>query len=303
MGLLDLRGDLGRRFGGLGAALAQPSLLLEARAAPDLEAEGDESERLLRFARLFFERQGLRGGARLRLLRGFPAHAGLGSGTQLALATARALDVLFARHLDAPALAAATGRSRRSAIGTWAFAQGGFLLEGGRSLVGDDPAPLLMRRPIPEDWRCVIAIPPLPGGLSGAAEERAFRELPPASEELTGRIARLVLTVVLPGLVEEDLAAFGRGVTELQQLVGETFRHVQGGRFAHPDVEHLVDLMLAQGAAGAGQSSWGPAAFALAKGDDDAERLASRVRTHLAGRGTVIATPFDNRGARVWTLS
>jgi beta-RFAP synthase len=293
-----MRGDLGRRFGGLGAALQKPSLLLEASPAAELQAEGEECERLLGFARLFLERQGLRGGARLRLLRGIPAHAGLGSGTQLALATARALATLFGRDLDAAALAAATDRARRSAIGTWAFAEGGFLLDGGRTLHGGAPAPLLLRRPMPADWRCVIAIPDLPRGLSGASEERAFLELNPASEELTGRIARIVLTVVLPALVEKDLAAFGRGITELQRLVGETFRGIQGGRFAHAGVEKLVDLMLAEGAAGAGQSSWGPATFGLARGDESAERLAARIRDHLAGRGATIVTAFDNRGAR-----
>jgi beta-ribofuranosylaminobenzene 5'-phosphate synthase len=298
LGLLDLRGDLGRRFGGLGAALRSPSLLLEARPAAALEAEGAESERLLQFARLFLERQGLQGGARLRLLRSIPAHAGLGSGTQLALATARALATLFGRDLDALALAAATDRARRSAIGTWAFAQGGFLLEGGRTPQGSGPAPLLLRRPMPADWCCVIAIPELPRGLSGAAEEEAFRELPPASEELAGRIARLVLTVVLPALVEEDLTAFGRGITELQRLVGETFRAIQGGRFAHAGVEALVDLLLQEGAAGAGQSSWGPAAFGLVGGGEAAGRLAARAREHLGGHGTVIATGFDNTGAR-----
>lgn len=301
LGLLDMRGDLGRRFGGLGAALQAPSLLLEARPAADLEAEGDESDRLLRFGRLFLEGQGLPGGARLRLLRGIPAHSGLGSGTQLALATARALATLFGRDLDAPALAAATHRARRSAIGTWAFAEGGFVLEGGRGLGGSGPAPLLLRRPMPAAWRAVIAIPDLPRGLSGPEEEEAFRQLPPASEERAGRMARLVLSVVLPALVEEDLVAFGSGVTELQQLVGETFRGIQGGRFAHPGVESLVDLLLREGAAGAGQSSWGPAAFALVAGDEAAGRLAASAREHLGGHGTVIATGFDNAGARTST--
>ena len=72
--------------------------------------------------------------------------------------------------------------------------------------------------------------------------------------------------VVLPALVEEDLAAFGRGITEVQRLVGEMFRPVQGERFAHPQVAALVEALLAAGAAGAGQSSWGPAVFGLFAG-------------------------------------
>ena len=46
-GVLDLRGDLGRRFGGIGAAVPAPSLLLEARPAAELEAEGPDAARAL----------------------------------------------------------------------------------------------------------------------------------------------------------------------------------------------------------------------------------------------------------------
>jgi predicted sugar kinase len=176
LGLLDMRGDLGRRFGGLGAALETPSLLLEATPGPKLDAEGDESERLLRFARLFLEHQGLQGGAHLRLLRSIPAHAGLGSGTQLALATARP-GHLVRPGPRRPHLAAATDRARRSPSAPGP-SRGRLPARGRPSFDGAGPAPLLLRRPMPSDWRCVIAIPELPRGLSGRAEEEAFRELP-----------------------------------------------------------------------------------------------------------------------------
>ena len=301
MGLIDLRGEFGRRFGGIGAALQSPSLLIEARAAERLSAEGEDSERLLLYARRYLDRHGLKGGARLRAHRAIPAHSGLGSGTQLALATARALAALFERPFDLPSLAEAAGRARRSAIGTWAFEQGGFLLEGGRSVAGDRPAPLLIRRPVPAEWRCVLAIPDVPAGLNGAAEEDAFRNLPPPPAELSGRVAHLILMVLLPALVEEDLATFGFGLTRIQELVGEMFRPVQGERFAHTLVAEVVDELLAGGAAGAGQSSWGPAAYGLVYGDEAAQRLARRVEDRLQGRGVVLATAFDNRGARCWT--
>lgn len=300
LGLIDLRGDLGRRFGGIGAALESPSLLLEVRPAPRLSADGVENERLLLYARRFLERHGLKGGVSLRLHRSIPAHSGLGSGTQLALATARALATLHDRHLEGPELAEATGRARRSAIGTWVFEHGGFLLEGGRRDSDDAPAPLLLRHPMPADWRCVVAIPDAPDGLSGQDEEHAFRSLPPPPAELVGQVARLIVMVILPALVEEDLQGFGRGVTAVQLCVGEMFRAVQGERFAHSLVAELVDLLLAEGAAGAGQSSWGPTVYGVVRGDEDAQRLADRIRTHLAGRGSVLVTSFDNKGARCW---
>ncbi len=297
-GLLDLRGDLGRRFGGLGAALESPSLVLEAEPAPALSAEGPDAERVSQHARRILERHAVEAGATLRVLRALPAHSGLGSGTQLALATARAIAELHGLATDPASLAAATGRARRSAIGTWAFAEGGFLLEGGRRNGGDAPAPLLLRREIPARWRCVLAIPNVPRGLSGSAEEQAFRDLPPPSAEMTARAAHVVLMQVLPALAESDLTFFGRGITEVQRLMGEMFRPVQGQRFAHPLCGEVVDRMLAGGAAGAGQSSWGPAVFGLVEGDAAAQALAQDARSFLGRRGAVTVTAFCNTGAR-----
>jgi beta-RFAP synthase len=298
-GLLDLRGDLGRRFGGLGAALEAPRLVLEARPADTLSAEGPDRARVIEYASRVVESHRLPGGAALHVRETLPAHSGLGSGTQLALATARALAELHGLPHDAAALAGATGRAQRSAIGTWAFARGGFILEGGRRDGATSPAPLLLRHAMPESWRVVLAIPAVARGLSGAAEERAFRELPAPSADLTARASHVVLMQVLPALVEADLAAFGRGVTELQRLVGEMFRPVQGERFAHPLCAELVAELLAAGACGAGQSSWGPAVFGLVDGDAAAQALAARIRPRVGEAGRLLVSAFSNSGARV----
>lgn len=300
LGLFDLRGDLGRRFGGMGVAIGAPSLLLEARPADGLSATGPEADRILLYARRFLEHHGITGGAELRLHRAIPAHAGLGSGTQLALAVARALAALHDCPASPAELARIVGRARRSAIGTWAFGRGGFLLEGGRRPGSDTPAPLLLRHAVPQSWRCVIAIPEVGRGLSGDAEEAAFREMQPPSEERVGRISRLVLMLLLPSLVEADLEGFGRAVTEVQRLVGECFQAAQGGTFADPLVGELIDDLLAWGAAGAGQSSWGPTVYGFVEGEEAARRLARRVRERLDGRGVVGSVAFDNTGARCW---
>ncbi|HEX7088631.1 MAG TPA: beta-ribofuranosylaminobenzene 5'-phosphate synthase family protein [Longimicrobiales bacterium] len=300
LGLLDLRGDLGRRFGGIGIAVQAPSLLLEARPAAELVVTGEEAERVRLYARRFLDHHGLRGGARLKLHRAIPAHSGLGSGTQIALAVARALAILHDRPTAAAELATAVGRARRSAIGTWAFERGGFILEGGRRDGDDGPAPLLLRHAMPAHWRCVIAIPEVGPGLSGEAEEAAFRTLPPPSEALVGRISRLVLMLLLPSLVEADLEGFGRAVTEIQRCVGASFQAVQGATFMNPLVEDLIAELLAGGAAGAGQSSWGPAVYGFVEGDAAARALAGRVERRLAGRGLVLPVAFDNAGARAW---
>ena len=128
-GMLDLRGALGRKFGGIGAAVPNPSIRIEARPAPTLSADGPAADRVLHFAQLVIEHYGVRQGAQLRVHATIPAHSGLGSGTQLALAVARAIAELYDLPRDADALAVATQRARRSAIGTWIFAEGGFVVE------------------------------------------------------------------------------------------------------------------------------------------------------------------------------
>lgn len=303
-GMLDLRGALGRIFGGIGAAAPAPSLLLEARAAPPgtLEAEGEDAERVVEFARRFLAFHDLRGGARIVVRRAIQRHSGLGSGTQLALAVARALSELYDVDASDPTrLARAVSRARRSAIGTWAFARGGFILEGGRRRDRDAPAPLLARLPFPPSWRCVIAVPRAPQGVSGEAESAAFASLSPPGHGEAEHVAHIVLMALMPALAEDDLTTFGEALSEVQRVNGRWFAAAQGGVFAPGPSEALVRHMAEWGAAGVGQSSWGPAVYGIVRGRDAGESLAAHVRALLdvAGGGEVYEGPFANEGARV----
>src|SRR5205814_1532218 len=143
-------------FGGIGAAAPGPTLLVSASPAAALKVEGDETARAAEAGRRFLAHHGVTAGATIRVHRALPPHSGLGSGTQLALAVGRALAELHGLTADAASLARATGRAHRSAIGTWTFAGGGLVLEGGRRRGGEEVAPLLARLPFPPAWRCVL---------------------------------------------------------------------------------------------------------------------------------------------------
>ena len=299
-GVLDLRGSLGRRFGGLGASVPEPSLLLEAGLAPEVTADGADSERAAEFARRFLSYHGLRGGVRLSVHRGIPPHSGLGSGTQLGLAVARALAELHGLPTDAPRLARAVSRGERSAIGTWAFEYGGFIVEGGRREGSGEIAPLLVRLPVPESWRCVIAVPPGDPGLSGEAESAAFRRLPPPSERDVERVSHLVLMQLLPALVEGDLPGFGSALTTVQRVTGAWFAPEQGGTFAPGQTATLVARLAEWGALGVGQSSWGPAVYGLVDSEPVGRALAERAQELLGPEGKVFEGRFAGTGARVW---
>jgi beta-RFAP synthase len=297
LGMLAVAGDGERRFGGLGVSVSRPAVVLEAQPGDELSAEGTDAERALTFARRCRDALGLAGGAHLNVLEAIPPHVGLGSGTKLALAVAQALAALHGRTVDAPALAQASGRAARSAVGMWTFALGGLVVEGGVRRGAERPAPLLMRHAVPEEWRIVLVVPKADPGLSGIAEEEAFGRLLPSAER-SAAIAQLVLTSLLPALVERDIDEFGAALTQVQQLVGDSFAAAQGGRF-HPRATALVEALLRGGAAGAGQSSWGPAVYGVVGSDAVGRELAGRMEEVVDGNGSVELVTFDNRGARV----
>jgi beta-RFAP synthase len=297
LGMLAVAGDGERRFGGFGVSVSRPAVVLEAEPADELSADGPDAGRALEFARRCRDALGLAGGARLRVVEAIPPHVGLGSGTKLALAVAHALAAVHGRTYDAPVLAEAVGRAARSAVGMWTFALGGLVVEGGVRRGVARPAPLLMRHAVPEEWRIVLVVPSAEPGLSGVAEEEAFGRLVPSAER-SAAIAQLVLTSLLPALVERDVEEFGAAVTRVQQLVGDSFAAVQGGRF-HPRAGPLVEALLGHGAAGAGQSSWGPAVYGVVGSEAAGRELAQRMEDVVGENGSVELVTFANSGARV----
>jgi beta-RFAP synthase len=316
LGLLDTNGEYGRLYGSIGLAVSRPELVLRAEPSEDLVVEGLERARVTAYAQQFIRRYRIPTGARLNLASGIPAHVGLGSGTQIALAVGTALARLAALRLNAEEIGLAAGRGARSGIGIATFQHGGFILDGGhRTYVpaGSFPEsqagqpepvrvpPILFRQSVPKDWYFVIAIPGTGEGISGERENRAFSHLPDASPALAGKISRLLLMRLMPALVEKDIVGFGQALTEIQQLVGDCFAAVQGGRFSNPLSEKLVKFLLANGAAGAGQSSWGPAVYGLVPGRMAARQLTKKVQFSLAGLGggQAFCVQPKNRGAVV----
>ncbi len=299
LGLMDLHGGLERKFGGIGVALERPRVVVEAGQADELVVEGADEERTWEFAERFYANFSNRvdSKAHLRVREVIPPHVGLGSGTQLALSVGTALAKVHCLDLGAIELSKALGRGRRSSIGAGAFESGGFLVDGG-CRDGTGTPPILFRYPFPSDWIFVIVTPESPKVPSGGVEDSAFDNLPSPPEEMVGRICRLLVMKMLPSLIEGDVRGFGEAMTRVQHLVGESFATAQAGRYASALSEELVAYMLAHGAAGAGQSSWGPTIYALIKGEDKALELEKKVRK-LTDQARVFHTSVSNHGARV----
>ncbi len=100
LGFLDLNGGLGRRFGSIGLAITGLRTKITFRWAPKNHVTGPEHERVMRHVEKMVQRLALGSGHALNVLEVVPAHAGLGSGTQLALAVAVGVRRLHGLPLD-----------------------------------------------------------------------------------------------------------------------------------------------------------------------------------------------------------
>jgi beta-RFAP synthase len=266
-GLLGWGGQTVRQFGGLGLMIDSPAL--ELRVTPNsswridpphrrrlgplidqLEAIGREREIALQPAQICVDRAP-------------PEHVGLGVGTQLSLAVARAvLELSGVRDIPVTELARWAGRGRRSGIGLHGFELGGLIVDGGRKNETDIP-PLVARLPFPDDWSILIARPPGERGLHGPDENRAFAERPAFPTAITDALCRLVLLEILPAVIERDLPAFGAALSAVQARVGAYFADSQGGVYSAPGGSRIAELLRRAGFEGVGQSSWGPTLYAF----------------------------------------
>ncbi len=313
LGFIDPLGGSGRRYGSLGVAIRRPVFSLTAeRTKLGVSVKGLSSQRVRNLVRIFKKHFNYTGGLRATVHAEIPEHVGLGSGTQVSLALGTAFATLLEREVNIQELARATGRGEVSGVGTATFERGGFVIDGGIPVPTDNEdaealegyvPPLLFRHEVPEDWVFVVALPNLPRGFSGAAEEQAFSKIPLAQGEQSKEIGQIVLMQLLPALVEDDITRFGQSLTTIQRLVGDCFATAQGGRFANPVIATCITAMLEAGAFGAGQSSWGPACYGLSRGTTSIKAIkqaVSRVLDATSG-GTIIATRGNNFGARVIT--
>jgi beta-RFAP synthase len=312
-GLFSLSADEGwpdaREFGGVGLMVQQPGVRVTVRPASEWSAEGPLAERALVYTRRLLAtlpHPMPMLAHQIVIEQSAPEHVGLGTGTQLALAVARALTTAFGLtgiDADPVDLAIRLERGSRSALGIHGFAQGGFLVEAGKGKrTCPGPAPLVARCEFPEPWRIVLVLPSWVKGLHGAEEREAFKKLRRHGTPLAtvATLCRLVLLGMLPALAERDCEAFGNALYDFNRRVGEQFAPVQGGSYAHPMLAEVVAFIRGLMVPGVGQSSWGGALFAVVPHAGMADQLADKIRGRFGlTPGEVLVTSGCNTGAVV----
>ncbi len=311
--LIDMHGGSGRVDGGVGITLDEPGILLEAELSGVLSVRGGDpalQKRVGGIAMDVLQKLGAEGGVAITVRNSYAPHVGLGSGSQLALAVARAISELYGRHIPVRELAKLVGRGGTSGIGTAAFEYGGFIVDGGHRFGtggekrdfrpsaasrGVSPPHVIARHDFPSDWRILLAIPAVPAGASGDKETDIFRNNCPVPLEEVRELSHEVLMRMLPGIASRDLDLFGSSINAVQKL---GFKKVELS-IQPPEVAGLLDVLREAGAAGAGLSSFGPAVYAIGDtGMTGIEQAAQRFMKESGG-GTTLITAARNCGAIV----
>ena len=125
-GFMDLQGGLGRRFGSIGLAIDGIETAFRLTVSTDFAVQGavsrEDHDRSLAHLRRLSQEYGFPP-ATMIWQQAIPSHAGLGSGTQLAMAIAESYAKLAGQNLAPSQLAE---RGARSGIGLAVYHQGGW---------------------------------------------------------------------------------------------------------------------------------------------------------------------------------
>ncbi|WP_416840880.1 beta-ribofuranosylaminobenzene 5'-phosphate synthase family protein [Haloferax sp. DFSO52] len=307
-GFLNLSLSRDRLYGGLGVGLDEPQVTVSAEPATEVHCRHPDAREYAERAADLLDVPGVD----VTVERTLPRHAGLGSGTQLALAVLQAVATATETTVDIRRLAPEMGRGGRSGVGVASFEDGGAILDAGHPtarFTTDRPADgswtvpaVAARHSVPDDWRFLLLVPEVDPGRNGAAEEASMRSVVERADPVTSdRIAGIVTRRLLPALAEGSAERFGEAVESVGRLNGTWYADEQGGVY-RPPVGALVSTLSESPAVyGAGQSSWGPTVYGVTDADhvDEAITAGEEALAAAGIEGTVTVARGRNHGALV----
>ncbi|MEM3708227.1 MAG: beta-ribofuranosylaminobenzene 5'-phosphate synthase [Nitrososphaerales archaeon] len=309
--LIDLNGKIGRVDGGVGVALEEPSIILEAELIDNgIKVEGDNNGRAFEAAKRTLKAYNLKGGLSIRVIQKYDEHVGLGFGTQLSLGVAFAIINLHKIHASPRKLAEIVGRGGTSGIGVAAFEYGGFIVDGGHtfginkqkqsflpsSASKAPPPPVISRLDFPEDWLAILAIPKVNQRIHGSLEVELFSKYCPIPIDEVQALSHIILMKLLPSLAEKDIVEFGDAITKIQNI---GFKKIELG-LQSDEVKKIMRIMTEAGAYGVGLSSFGPTLYTFVDNKKKALAIAKAVEDCMGEvKGRVLITKSNNKGVEI----
>ncbi|NHJ32465.1 MAG: hypothetical protein FK732_06355 [Asgard group archaeon] len=312
-GLIDLNGELGRINGGLGVALNNPGWEINGWIPEKIDPKFSHSLPIISVINKFdnyFKTKTK--DVRFKILKRIPQHIGLGSNTQFCLAIGTILAKIHNIETSVVEIANAIKRGGTSGIGVAAFDKGGIILDGGHtfgpgkqtesfkpsSVSTAPPPPIIFRYNPPSNWHFVILTPRTKQGVYGKKEIELFSENCPIPTKEVEKLSRLILVKILPAIIENDIQAFGEGLTEMQT----GFTRFGMKRYKKGIVSDLLEFARKnQYIYGSGISSFGPTVFALTNTEEKAKKIIKEI-TDVFQKDKfelILSSKVNNTGSKI----
>lgn len=316
--LIDLNGKYGRIDGGVGITTRTPRLTLEVNDGyEDVQVEfphsevskdtvQDYQEKIYSATHKVNEYLGLNDGYHFKLREIFPAHSGLGSGTQVSLAVAKLILEMNDHDLSVPKMAEIVGRGGTSGIGTGSFEKGGFIVDGGHKSLNKkgflpssaskaSPPPIIARYEFPQDWKIIMAIPHVKSKVFGDGEVNIFQKYCPIPLAEVEKLVHLIFMKMMPSVIERDLDIFGDAINSIQSI---GFKKIEL-KLQNQFIKELMENLRQAGAAGVGMSSFGPTVYAIT--DTNSKDICRAAQDSMKDKdGAIILTTAQNSGAQIY---
>ncbi|OQD59334.1 ribofuranosylaminobenzene 5`-phosphate synthase [Methanobrevibacter arboriphilus JCM 13429 = DSM 1125] len=317
MTLIDLNGSYGRADGGIGLTINKPNFTLRCdysesgisidfnEKITDEEIRKEAFKKISMSAEKVISKYNFDEGFHFTVEEAYPPHSGLGSGTQMSLATAKLICEFNEKKVDSIQLGSILGRGGSSGIGMGAFDYGGFVVDGGHDLKDKGgsvlpssvnpakPPQLIGRYDFPEDWEIVVAISDADTTVTGMKEDDIFEKYCPVPKNDVEKLSHIIFMNLIPFLLEKNIESVGDSINIIQKL---GFKNIEVSRQSQ-NVRDLMDNMRQFGAYGVGMSSFGPAIYGLI--DKHNQDVFKATQDYLGDDGIVFKTKAQNHGFEI----
>ena len=316
MGLIDLNGSYGRYDGGIGLTIEKPNFILKCdNSQGNISIEFDDKNIIDSEMKTqciskindayekisdYFQIESL---YHFDVKEAYFPHSGLGSGTQISLATAKLMCEDNGIAITGVELGKILQRGGTSGIGIYSFDKGGFIIDGGHdksekdgflpsSASNANPPVLIGRYEFPKDWDIIIAILKS-NNVMGKKEVNIFQEYCPIPKVEVEKLSHLIFMNLVPFLLEENIESFGDTINKIQE---RGFKKIEVD-LQEDRIKVLMKKMREFGAYGVGMSSFGPAVYGIA--DKNSDGVFKATKEFVGNEGLVFKTKAQNTGFQI----
>ncbi len=289
--LIDMNGSSNRLDGSIGLYLNEPNIKASINKSNTLNIKNKEAKKIYQ---IFSSKFNLDNKTSIQI-DSYPHHIGLGSNTQINLATGQLINKYYNLNLNYIEIANLLNRGGTSSIGTHGFNFGGFIYDAGHKDKKEflptrysktKVAPLITHLNFP-NWPITLVIPKNDKGLSGNKEKDFFKNNCPIPLDDVKELTYLITTSLIPAILEDDLRLFSKTINKIQNV---GFKKLE---VKNTDQNIQKTMNILQKDYGVGLSSFGPTFYVLAK----KEKIKNTVKKYI--NADLIQTYANNEGAKI----